>query len=211
MNTKPMKGNEIRFAQVATGMSPADFPLGSLESRAIARAVLEHSERMRPRMSQYEQDALAIYHGSKIFLNCGMSPDSSDLEKTKIYSDGEALEGTQEDFEESGDPIERLREIISNCIERADLEPLDDLSECTPALQREIVLSFAHKAMLCGLEQAWKRQLPELPFPIRMTENARPLVRRRNGEWEETGERELRHLSGWHLIEEAASRIEEGA
>jgi hypothetical protein len=212
MNSKPLKLNGIRLAQVATGMSPADFPIGSLQSRAIARAVLDQTERMTPRMSQYEEDALAIYRGSKIFLHVGMSPGPSDLEKTKVYSDGEALDqlsgGTAEDFEEVGDPTDRLQEIISNCIERARLEPLEGLSECTPALRREIVFSFANKLMLRDLEQAWTRQLPGLPFPIRTTEDTRPLVRRRNGEWEEAGQYELRHLSGWRLIEEA-SRVEE--
>jgi len=166
-------------------------------------------------MSQYQEDALAIYRGSKIFLHVGMSPGPSDLEKTKVYSDGEALDqlsgSTGEDFEEVGDHTDRLQEIINNCIERARLAPLEGLSECTPALRRGIVFSFASRLMLCDLEQAWTRQLPGLPFPIRTTVDTRPLVRRRNGEWEQAGEYELRHLSGWSLIEEAASQIEEGA
>ena len=61
MNGKLLNRNSIRLAQAATGISPADFPIGSLESRAAARVLLEQAGRMKPKFSEYEEDALTIY------------------------------------------------------------------------------------------------------------------------------------------------------
>jgi hypothetical protein len=170
---------------------------------------------MAPRRSQYEEDAHTIYASSRLFMDGDMSPNLDDVKKTKVYTDGKKLDelsgGEEKLFEETGDPADRLEEIINNCLQRAGNEPLNGLSKCAPVLRREIVFSFAHKLMVCGLAQAWERQFPEIPFPIRMTDDTRPLVLRRNGEWEEACQHELSHLSGWRLVEEAAIRIEQGA
>jgi hypothetical protein len=90
VNGKRLKGNEIRFAQVATGLSPADFPVGSLESRAIARAVLEYAEGIEPQIPQADQDALTLYRGVG-YLNATMQPSYSELERTEVYERGQEL------------------------------------------------------------------------------------------------------------------------
>jgi hypothetical protein len=170
MNTKLLKGNEIRFAQVATGLSPADFPLGSLESRAIARAVLDHAESMTPRLSQYDEDALTIYRSSRLFLHGNMSPDLDKLKLTASYQRGEKLEearGLSED-QEVGDRAQgvvRMEEIINNCLERAGNEPLEFPTDCAPAFRQKIVLSVAQKMLFGELDQACRKTTPSAPIP----------------------------------------------
>ena len=70
MTTKPMNGNKVRLAQAATGISPADYPLGSLESRAAVRTLLAYTGRMKPRLSEYDQDALTIFNRFPRFRIC---------------------------------------------------------------------------------------------------------------------------------------------
>jgi hypothetical protein len=136
-----------------------------------------------------------------------MSPDIDKLKLTASYQRGEKLEeatGLSEDQEVVGraQGVVRMEEIINNCLERAGNEPLEFPTDCAPAFRQKIVLSVAQKMLFGELDQAWKRQIPELQFPIRISEKTRPLVRRRNGEWEETQGHELWHLSGWSVIEE---------
>jgi hypothetical protein len=118
MKDKSINRNGIRSAQAATGVSPADFDLGSMQSRAAARAIVDHSERSKPRRSQYDEDALQIVSGDRLFL-CGLKaePISRQLKATAIYQQGERLETVPSD--EGGepgqwdkdDPIDRLAEL----------------------------------------------------------------------------------------------------
>ena len=71
----------MRWTQVATGMRPGDYPLGSLESRAAARAILKDSE-----PSQYDKDARILTSGC--WLRSDMKPSYQDLEPTAIYKRG---------------------------------------------------------------------------------------------------------------------------
>lgn len=66
MNPKPMNGNGIRLAQAATGISPADFPLCSLESRAAMRALLDQAERMRPARDRLNVTVRAVGTGEVV-------------------------------------------------------------------------------------------------------------------------------------------------
>src|SRR5437588_6813091 len=92
MKDKPLNRNGIRLAQAATGMSPADFPLGSMQSRAAARAIVNHSERSKPRMSQYDQDALAIVRGDSLFLRgLELESVSREVRATAIHKRGMQL------------------------------------------------------------------------------------------------------------------------
>ncbi len=103
MKDKSINRNGIRSAQAATGVSPADFDLGSMQSRAAARAIVDHSERSKPRRSQYDEDALRIVSGDRMFL-CGLKaePISRQLKATAIHKHGERLETLPAD--EDGEP-----------------------------------------------------------------------------------------------------------
>ena len=81
-----MNRNGIGPRLTATGISPADFSLGSLQSRAAARALLSR----RNALSQYDEDALILYGGA-VFVNARMSPSYMELEATAAYTRGKEL------------------------------------------------------------------------------------------------------------------------
>src|SRR5437660_2020694 len=64
-----------------TGPKPGDFPIGSLESRAAARATVEHAKKHNDELSPEDQDALTLYCGAPL-LTSGMSPSYPELEAT---------------------------------------------------------------------------------------------------------------------------------
>jgi hypothetical protein len=203
MQDKPLKHNGVRLAQVATGMSPADFPLGSLESRAIARALLDHAEGMKPQLSEYEEDALTIYRFAPHLLDRhGMSPSLSDVEGTVVYQDGNELHERMAAREGSEDPLtlERRREDPFSCVdemlEQRDIEPPPRDAKW----RKPFLLVLVYSSILWNLQQAWERQLSYLAFPIK-TEgedgDARLYLRQPSGEWrEETDEDKKRRIVG---------------
>jgi hypothetical protein len=203
MQDKPLKHNGVRLAQIATGMSPADFPLGSLESRAMARALLDHAEGMKPQLSEYEEDALTIYRFAPHLLDRqGMSPSLSDVEGAVVYQDGNELHERMAAREGSEDPLtlERRREDPFSCVdemlERRGIEPPPrDAKWREPCL-----LCVLRLAILASFRAAWERQLGYLPFPLK-TEgegwDRRLYVRSASGEWrEETDEYKRRSILG---------------
>ena len=72
----------------ATGSSirPGDFPLGSAESRAAARAKLQQVQKMTP----YDRDCLSIYN-MMYAVTYAHSPNSSDIKDTDVYKRGHEL------------------------------------------------------------------------------------------------------------------------
>lgn len=206
MNTKTLKGNEIRFAQVATGLSPADFPLGSLESRAIARAVLEHAERMAPQIPQVDQDALSLYHGV-VLLNATMDPSYAELERTAAYARGaelsEASDAADADFVSGSSTPATLAFHLGfgRNPDRGDLLRFRDVELIhSPAWYVRNVRDFS---------AAWNRQITTLPCPLRVDDDNRVFfrlgrtARKENSdqEWREIVEHLHRAEKCWRSIE----------
>lgn len=199
MKDKSINRNGIRLAQAATGMSPADFPLGSMQSRAAARAIVDHSERSKPRISQYDQDALAIVRGGSLFL-CGLELESvsREVRATPIYKRGTQLELEASDYSEptqwDGDGTDRLAEILQSGLQRSgvnvEFRPKD------VKWHKPLVILLAQRTLLIGFEEAWKRQLPEMPFPVRVESDDdrytfRLYCRQSSGQWKEETESPL--------------------
>ena len=195
MQDKPLQRNGVQMAQVATGMSPADFPLGSLESRATARALLDHAERMKPQLSEYEDDALTIYQFARHLLDRqGMSPSFGDVEGTLVYQHGHELHERMPAREVSAreDPFTFVDEML----ERRDIEPPP-----RDAKWREPALSCVlHRSILANFSDAWERQLSYLEFPLKVEGKGadnRLYVRQPSGEWrEETDDDKKRKILG---------------
>jgi len=183
--------NRIRLAQAATGMSPADFPLGSTQSRAAARVLLDHSERSKPQRSQYDQDALEILAFVRLFL-CG--PEAAEISRevraTKIVQHGERLQHEPSDYSEAmqwdKEPNDRLAEILQAAMGRAGWNgelPAKDVKWRNP-----LVRLLIDQALLVGFEAAWNRQLPEMAFPVRVDRDGDTFhmyFRQPSGQWEE--------------------------
>jgi hypothetical protein len=70
----------------ATGINPASFPLGSLQSRAAIRALLLR----RSALSDDDLDALVLYAGA-VYLSARMTPSYRELEATAAYQRGTEL------------------------------------------------------------------------------------------------------------------------
>jgi hypothetical protein len=70
----------------ATGINPASFPLGSMESRAAIRALLLG----RSALSDDDLDALVLYAGA-VYLDARMKPNYRELEASAAYQRGAEL------------------------------------------------------------------------------------------------------------------------
>jgi hypothetical protein len=188
MSAKPLIAKANGNPMGATSISPADFPLGSPESRAAARAILGSINRL----NQADRDALTLYGGC-VYIDARMSPHYQDLENTQIYRRGKELSLLR-----NGPPL-----LIHQ-------DP-HYLRQTTASLQFEIVfkreptggdvLRFdqlrawqaAHPKGRCpGIYwfiEAWKRQLPEMPCPLKQQHGRlfyHPRAARNLGvEWEE--------------------------
>ena len=204
MKDKSLNRNGIRLAQAATGISPADFPLGSLESRASVRALLDYANRMKPRLSEYEEDALTIYRNtSRVLGGLETSPSRSDVEETVVYQHGRELANKHSDKDEVSEGnnancftheecAARIAELLAKC--GVELPPKD-------AKWRDAALFYAgHSAVLAWFQQAWERQLSHLEFPIKTKiegDDVRLYLRQATGKWkEETNESKRRGIVG---------------
>jgi hypothetical protein len=72
----------------ATGINPASFPLGSMESRAAIRALLLR----RSALSDDDLDALVLYAGA-FYLDARMKPNYRELEATAAYQAAQSFAG----------------------------------------------------------------------------------------------------------------------
>jgi len=197
MQGKPLNPNRIRLAQIATGMSPADHPLGSLESRSVARALLDHCTRTKSLASEYDEGALTIYRCARLFLQgdgwSGESPILSEVEKTPVYQRGRQLADVAPAHEPRENPVAFIEELFERCgIETPPRE----------AEWREPFLwCTVHAVLLQDFKAAWERQLANLPFPIKteIKEDWEAQLYSRNaaGEWtEEIDDRKCSRILG---------------
>ena len=69
--------------------SPADFPLGSPQSRAAARALVV-ARKTPHHLSQADEDALTIYCGM-VYVDVRMTPSYEEIERLDVYARGEEL------------------------------------------------------------------------------------------------------------------------
>jgi hypothetical protein len=167
-----MENNSDGQRQSATvsGLKPGDFPLGSLESRAAARAMLdarEAGEAKQSELSDDDLDALVVYRES-MWLTARMTPDYHDVEALPIYKRG--------------------KEVYETFFGKTIPAHLD------PHFQRGTAASFAfgiafHREPESGgilrytdvkanyaqsiadvllLTEVWKQRLPNLPCPLRI-------------------------------------------
>ncbi len=198
-----MNGNGIGSRLTATGISPADFPLGSPQSRAAARALLSR----RNALSQYDEDALTLYGGS-VYLNARMSPDSHDLAATAAYSRGKEL------YEQRhGPPMPAHLDLHQQRFSQASGQ--FELAFGREPRAGDVLLfedvQLTHSPAVNGFHfglfiEAWQRRIPELTCPLKL-EGGRVFLRLNpkynNGqEWEEATD-ELPEWR-WRWVEEEA-------
>ncbi len=147
MKAKSLSTKERRKLISATNISPADYPIGSPESRAIARSILAQLSRPAE-LTPDEWDYLRLYRGDCL-LNARMTPDYRYLESTAVYARGREIS------ERLGGP-ESPSHLAPHCKQAS--RPSEDV-------QRTAVM---HRLGYSLFIDAWKRQLPEMPCPLRL-------------------------------------------
>jgi hypothetical protein len=164
---------------------------------------------MGPQTSQADHDALTLYHGV-VLLNARMDPSYAELERTEIYVRGEELST------ESAIPSNYFESVNSTPAtlafhlgfgrnpDRGDLLRFGDVKLIhSPAWYVKSVRDFS---------DAWTRQIPTLPCPLRVDDDnqvfcrlGRTATKENNGqEWEEVVEHRHRVERCWREIEEEA-------
>ena len=212
------KANRDRLS--ATNLNPADYPLGSPESRATARAMLAQIN--RPTEAQKEEsDCRWLYVGRWYLRDAEqvgpcrqrlLCPSSKDLENTQAYMRGEALSLARNVpvVPSHLDPVSRRSTMASRAFERIHgREPsagdVFRFAHVNGWLSRHPKgLDIGHAIFI----EAWQRQIPELPCPLKQ-ENGLLFCRydpaSNNGvEWEEAKEQYPDALLMWSWTEEEA-------
>lgn len=210
------KANRDRIS--ATNLNPADYPLGSPESRATARAMLAQIN--RPTEAQRdESDCRWLYVGKSYLRDAEqvgpcrqrlLCPGSKDLENTQAYTRGESLSRARSVpvVPSHLDPVSRRSTMPSRAFEQihgrepsaGDVFRFAHVKEWLSRHPRGYDIGIAF------FIEAWKRQIPELPCPLKQ-ENGLLFCRydpaSNNGvEWEEA--KEQYPTVWWRYAEEEA-------
>jgi hypothetical protein len=186
MNRNRLNLNMSGAELPATESSPADFPLGSPQSRAAARALLQAKA---PRMSQsvqFDEDAYEIYRVVCEYFDATMDPNYHEVEPTEVYTRGKEVHDRRHG------PIipfhldEHAKRSTSASWEFESAfcrEPeAGDLLCCYHVgIMHDPELSSAR---LGRFFEAWRRQLPHMICPLKF-EDGCLFKRLTSGSWEE--------------------------
>jgi len=205
MAGKSLSAKDNRNLVGATNLSPADFPLGSPESRAAARAILASANRI----SRSDMDARILYGGA-CYINARTSPSSSDLAVTDVYRRGKEVY-----LRQHGPPLlihldtHHLRltsaslafeTVFKREPKAGDVLRFDQLREWQATHPGGLHIGIK------WFIEAWERQLSETPCPLKQQDGR--LFHRLNTvyskgiEWEEQVARPTE--SDWQQIEKEA-------
>jgi len=200
VNRKSLPTGNLIKGRAATVMMPCpgDFPLGSPESRAAARAMLQRGTALSP----YDVDCLTLYWCTTHL--CGHAqPDSHWLERTPFYQRGveirDELYGPI--IPSHLDPEYPRRTMASIYFEAfhnrlpvpGDILHYQDIANLYS--EKEV------KAEVEVIRGAWARRLPETPCPFRY-EDSRMLIRQDDGSWQVDWNEDAATL--WNEIEDDA-------
>jgi hypothetical protein len=164
MSGKSLNRNKSALPATAT-LSPGDFPLGSMLSRAAARSMLATLD-----PPQDDLDAVVLFAGVTL-LNARMDPSYPELERSAAYSRGKDLSrqsatvGTDFSFEGSTLATRLFHMAFGRTPERGDLLRYEDVK-----VARSPVWHVLHVKEFIA---AWNRQILGLPCPLRVDEDNR--------------------------------------
>lgn len=167
-----------------TGASPADYPLGSTQSRAIARAWVEAKSPRNHEKLQRDEDALLLYQ-MKYELHGPVYPDYSVVEKLPIFVHANELRLQKYGpilpahewptaWNESTQASREFRRCFGRDPKAGDLLRWEHVRVMRGAelYEQEVLPQIA----------AWERQIQNLSCPLKF-ENGRLFKRNRRGEW----------------------------
>jgi hypothetical protein len=145
----------------ATGINPASFPLGSMESRAAIRALLLG----RSALSDDDLDALILYAGA-VYLDARMKPNYRELEATAAYQRGAEL------YRLRRGPT--LLAHVDQHLQRSTFASLEFEAvhgrepKAGDRLSYEDMARDQNAQFLAAFINAWGRKLPTLVCPLKL-------------------------------------------
>jgi hypothetical protein len=205
---KSLKRRTTRDRHHATDSAPqpGDFPLGSPESRAAARAKVGRMLEMTP----YDSDCFSIL-SMNACVNYQHSPNYSDIQDTEAYLRGWELWTTMYPIIPMHlDPFNKQESRFSHCRETYGV--FHALRNKVPiagdVLRRdEVILIWGVEAVaqeIADFRSAWNRQLPQFRCPIRFEDDKQWLrsaeSKRGEDSWEEDDDR-CTASELWSIIE----------
>jgi len=166
VSSKSLKTSESRNLVNATGFSPADFPVGSPESRAIARMMVSQMERP-PELTRAELDCLFLYRGT-MFLTASTTPGYRELESTAAYALGREVSARRRrpaadqpsNASSTGHTWASLafRFLNGRDPQLGDVLRFEDVAR----------IAAAKYALVTWFIDAWTRELAHLPCPLQV-------------------------------------------
>jgi len=171
---RSLNSNGNGFRLPAAEISPADYPLGSPASRAVARNLVLQATKLTP----YDQDALTLY--------CGMwAPNREAFEATAIYQRGRELH----ELEVGRIIPAHLDEHCKRCtFASLAFEEVHGREPETGEVLRFSDVEGVHnpevyEAWYQDFAGAWSRQVPAVPLRYKL-EGGRQFTLCRDGVWE---------------------------
>ncbi len=163
MARKPLMGKDNSSASIAS-VNLTDFPLGSPQSRAAARALLTRKNTL----CQDDEDALVLCYAT-VHLPSSIEPCYADLEATAAYRRGMELHKSRHG--------EIVPADFSKHIERSTRTSLEFEYVFGREPKNGDVLTFEHVQVVRGTDalkkifgpliEAWQRQIPDLICPYK--------------------------------------------
>jgi hypothetical protein len=160
MKTKETQSREL--ATGSTGLRPGDFPLGSVKSRAVARALVSAR---KPKLTVVDLECLAIVRMTE-YLRAGAWPSYREMEKLSVWQRGWALFQASEGYQEY---VKAIRELAAG--RPFSLSAFARMNGWTPS-DGDIWRWMENNPPVTaerveGWRSIWKRLVLEFPFPFK--------------------------------------------
>jgi hypothetical protein len=160
MKTKETQPSDL--ATDPTSLRPGDFPLGSVKSRAVARALVSARQ---PKLTSGDLECLQIVRMTQ-YLHAGAWPSYSEMQKLPVWQRGRELVKASEGYEEY---LEAMRQLgagrpfnLGAIATMSGWKPSDgDIwrwMENNPPVTAERVEQW---------RAIWVRRVPEYSFPFK--------------------------------------------
>jgi hypothetical protein len=186
MNCNPLNLNKSDDELPATESSPADFPLGSIQSRAAARALLQTKAPRLSQSVQFDEDAYLIYRAVCEYFDATMDPTYHEVEPTEVYTRGKELRDSRH-----GPiiPFHLDEHAKRSTFASWEFELAFGREPTAGDMLRCYHVGIVHNpelssAWLGRFFEAWRRQLPDMICPLKF-EDSRLFKRLTSGTWEE--------------------------
>lgn len=149
-----------------SGPRPGDFPIGSPESRAAARALISARG---PKLTRYDRDCMEVVSITRL-LHAGAWPSYSEMEKLSVWQRGWELVRSTVGFPKF---LEAMRQIGAGKLCKCPFASCEFASAHGREASAGDILRWTDLKPSIKIEQVnkwrtiWERRVPEYPFPFK--------------------------------------------